>query len=52
MRSDPILYHEKPTIIDSWVEGSAVECWPAGSWRISIAKIRYQETSSENTTEE
>jgi hypothetical protein len=36
------------------VEGSAAECQPAGngSGRISIVKIRYQETSSERTTEE
>jgi hypothetical protein len=38
----------------SEVEGSAMECLPAGngSWRISIAKIRYQETSNEDTVEE
>jgi hypothetical protein len=36
------------------VEGLVVECLPAGSGsgRISIAKIRYQETSSENAAEE
>jgi hypothetical protein len=35
-------------------KGSGVECSSSGngSWRISIAKIRYQETSSENTAEE
>jgi hypothetical protein len=38
----------------STVEGSAVECQPAGngSGRISIAKIRYHETSSEDIAEE
>jgi hypothetical protein len=38
----------------SAVEGSVVECEPAGngSGRISIVKIRYQETSSEDTAEE
>jgi hypothetical protein len=43
---------------DNWrysaVEGSVVECLPASnrSWRVSIAKIHYQETSSEDTAEE
>jgi hypothetical protein len=39
----------------SWVEsveGSAMECQPVGNGRISIAKIRYQKTSSEDTAEE
>jgi hypothetical protein len=38
----------------SAVEGSPVECYKAGkgSGIISIAKIRYQETSSEDTAEE
>jgi hypothetical protein len=38
----------------STVEGSAVECQAAGngSGRISIAKIRYQETSSIDLSEE
>jgi hypothetical protein len=38
----------------SAVEGSAVERLPAGngSGRTSIAKIRYQETISENTAED
>jgi hypothetical protein len=36
------------------VGGSAMECYSAGhgSWRIFIAKIRYQETSCENTADE
>jgi hypothetical protein len=38
----------------SLVEGAAVECQPADneSGRLSIAKIRYQETSSEDIAEE
>jgi hypothetical protein len=43
---------------DSWryrpVEGSAVDCYPLGnlSRRISIAKIRYKETTNEDIAEE
>jgi hypothetical protein len=42
------------TLTYSAVESSVVECSPAGkgNWRISIAKIRYQDTSSENIAEE
>jgi glutamine phosphoribosylpyrophosphate amidotransferase len=40
---------------DSWrykaVEGSVMEYWPASNGKISIAKIRYHETSSENIAE-
>jgi hypothetical protein len=54
VRSNLILYNEKPTVIGSWVEGSAVACQPEGNGSviISIAKIRYQEISCEDTAEE
>jgi hypothetical protein len=54
---DMSLGAEELNSVESWelaVEGSAVECSPAGngSGRISIIKIRYQETSSEDIAEE
>jgi hypothetical protein len=47
------LFGRQLTLLES-VEGSPVECYPAGngSGIISLAKIRYQETSSEDTAEE
>jgi hypothetical protein len=47
-------YMTWPTEVSSTSECNAVEGSPAGngSWRISFAKIRYQETSSENIAEE
>jgi hypothetical protein len=63
--SAPKLYKEYPRVVVSpvqsspvvvqlGVEGLAVECLPAdnGNGRISIAKIRYRETSSEDIAEE
>jgi hypothetical protein len=62
-RQDELIFSKPPVVKLLWLylwlcsesECSAVlECQPAsnGSWRIAIAKIRYEETSGENIAEE